>query len=82
MPNDIRLGPLSKELLVGAKYIGQGHDQYPAHQGWADELERLADFAASQSQFKRLQNPMLKGRAHEAYETLAEVRTSFFPCLQ
>jgi hypothetical protein len=65
-------------LLAGAKSTGHGHDEYPAHQEWADELERLLEFAVSQGQFKRFQDPISKGRAHQRDEALAELRTAFF----
>jgi hypothetical protein len=72
----IILGPLSETLLAGAR--SAGHDEYPAHQEWADELEKLLAFAVSQNQFDRFANPISKGRAHQRDEALAELRAAFF----
>ena len=73
----IKLGPLSEKLLAGARSTGHGHDEYPAFQEWADELEKLLEFAVSQNQFEHFSNPISKGRAHQRDEALVEVRSAF-----
>jgi hypothetical protein len=73
----IKLGPLSEKLLAGARSTGYGHDEYPAFQEWADELEKLLEFAVSQNQLERFASPISKGRAHQRDEALAELRSAF-----
>jgi hypothetical protein len=76
MPDNVKLGPLSRELLLGARSAGQ--DQYPANQRAANELERLLSFAVAQDQLQRFRSPISKGQKHQRDEALQELRTAFF----
>jgi hypothetical protein len=73
-PSNIRLGPLSRSIATGARWLKE--DEYPAWQKYADELERLAAFANREGQFSNYL-PRLQGRKSERDSALAELRVAF-----
>jgi hypothetical protein len=68
----VELGPLSSDLYDGAPWAGDG---FPARQIFADELERLLDFAHF-SGVLDLYRKELRGRAHQRDSALEELRVA------
>jgi hypothetical protein len=52
-------------------------DQFPSHQTWADEVERVLNFAQAKGQFEKYL-PKLRGNARQRNSALAELRVAFF----
>lgn len=72
-PENIKLGTFTRVILDGA--VWREKDQFPAHQAWADEFERVLVFLNAQGQFGRFQNRLQSGERDGA---LAEARAGFY----
>jgi hypothetical protein len=72
-PDHVNLGPMTRTILDGA--VLRNKDEFPAHQAWADEVERVLAFLATQGQFERL---LRRLRAKERNAALAEARAGFY----
>lgn len=74
-PRDVQLGPMTRSMLEGATW--QQSSEFPAHQNWADDIERVLCFLVAQGVFERFL-PRLRARETERDGALAEARTGFF----
>lgn len=72
-PKHVRLGAMTRTILDGAAL--RDKDEFPAHQAWADEVERVLAFLESQGQFVRF---LPRLRAKERNAALAEARAGFY----
>ena len=75
-PAHIELGPLTRLVIEGARATHD--DEYPAHQAWADELERLLAFLVARDQFDAFFTRLHGLAGSHRMATLAEVRVAFF----
>ncbi len=75
VPDDVRIGSLTSLVMDGAAW--RDTNAYPSAQEWADESERLFNFAVSQDQFGRFL-PNLRGRWTQFESAQAELRVAFF----
>ncbi len=74
-PPNVRLGPLTRTIADEARWLVE--DEFPAHQPWADDVERVLAHLESSGQFHRFL-PRLRASAKQRNEALAEARVSFF----
>ena len=75
IPNGVRIGSLTSLVMDGAAW--RDTNAYPSAQEWADEAERLFNFAVSHDQFARYL-PNLRGRWNQFASAQAELRVAFF----
>jgi hypothetical protein len=75
VPDGVRIGSLTSLVMNGAAW--RNTNAYPSAQEWADEAEKLFNFAVSQNQFGRFL-PNLRGRWSQFESTQAELRVAFF----
>lgn len=75
VPDGVRVGSLTSHVMDGAAW--RDTNAYPSSQEWADEAERLFNFAVSQDQFGRFL-PNLRGRWTQFESAQAELRVTFF----
>jgi hypothetical protein len=75
VPAGVRLGSLTALVMDDA--IWRDSNAYPSSQEWADESEKLFNFAVSHDQFARFL-PRLRGRWSEFESAQAELRVAFF----
>lgn len=75
-PSDVRIGPLTRTLLSGAKW--QRQDAFPAWQTWADDVEMVLEFLAGQNRLSTFLRMVQKARSAQHRDAmLAEARGSF-----
>jgi len=74
-PKHVKLGSRTRAIVEGA--IPNESDEFPAHQAWADDVERVLAFLEMQGQFQRYL-PRLRARAKERDAALAEARAGFY----
>jgi hypothetical protein len=72
-PDTVKLGTRARAILDGAVWCEK--HSFPAHQAWADEIERILAFLESQSQFGRFQSRLC---AWERDGALAEARAGLY----
>ncbi|MBI4493210.1 MAG: hypothetical protein HY690_10510 [Chloroflexi bacterium] len=72
-PEKVALGRLTQVILDQA--VWRAKDEFPAHQPWADELERILAFLEAQGQFERFRSRLY---ARERDGALAEARAAFY----
>lgn len=72
-PINVKLGTLTRAILDGA--VWREKHPFPAHQAWADEIERVLAFLEMQGQFGRFQSRL---RAWERDGAMAEARAGFY----
>jgi hypothetical protein len=72
-PENVKLGTLTRAIVDGA--VWREKHPFPAHQAWADEIERILSFLQSQDQFGRFQSRLC---AWERDGALAEARAGFY----
>jgi hypothetical protein len=75
VPAGVRVGSLTALVMDGAAW--RDTNAYPSSQEWADESEKLFNFAVSHDQFARFL-PRLRGRWNEFASAQAELRVAFF----
>jgi hypothetical protein len=75
-PDDIQLGPLTRTISDGAKWLGE--DKFPAWQEWADEVEQILQHTYVTGRFARLLPRLRDVDAKQRDSNLAEARASFF----
>jgi hypothetical protein len=75
VPDHVRIGSFT--ALVMERALWRDTNFFPSNQDWADEAERLFNFADSQGQFPRFL-PNLRGRWTQFNSALAELRVAFF----
>ena len=72
-PENVKLGTLTRTIVDRA--VWREKHPFPAHQAWADEIERVLAFLESQNQFDRFQSRLC---AWERDGALAEARAGFY----
>jgi hypothetical protein len=72
-PQSLNLGPLTRHLVRASNW----DDIYPAWQGWANECERLLEFADAHGQLQRFW-PRLTSKKQQRDEALNEIRVARF----
>lgn len=75
VPAGVHVGSLTALVMDGAAW--RDTNAYPSSQEWADESEKLFNFAVSHDQFARFL-PRLRGRWSEFESAQAELRVAFF----
>lgn len=75
IPDGVRVGSLTSLVMDGAAW--RDTNAYPSAQKWADEAERLLNFAVCHDQFARFL-PNLRGRWSQFESAQAELRVAFF----
>ncbi|HZW92888.1 MAG TPA: hypothetical protein VFF64_08045 [Candidatus Eremiobacteraceae bacterium] len=72
-PATVRLGPLTQQLLSGARW--RGADGFPAWQNWADDVEEVLTFLQQQGRFTHFLTVMQKAQTPQHRDAcLAEAR--------
>src|ERR1700722_10159180 len=75
-PATVRLGPLTQQLLSGARWNGQ--DQFPAWQVWADDVEQVLNFLEAEGRLPAFMAVIQKVKTPQHRDAcLAEARGSF-----
>lgn len=74
-PSHVRLGPLTMTMMERSRW--QGKDAFPSSQLFADEVEKVLNFALSNGQFGPYLG-LLAGTASQRDAALAELRVAFF----
>lgn len=69
------LGPLTSTVIDRACWAGE--DEFPSSQLWADEIEKVLNFAEVQGQFKRYLSD-LTASTSQRDSAIAELRVAFF----
>jgi len=69
------LGPLTSTVIDRACWAGE--DEFPSSQLWADEIEKVLNFAEIQGQFERYLSDLTASRSQRD-SAIAELRVSFF----
>jgi hypothetical protein len=72
-PKNVTLGTFTRAIVDGA--VWREKHPFPAHQEWADEIERVFEFLEEQRQFSRFQSRL---RAWERDGAMAEARAGFY----
>lgn len=73
----IRHGPLTKQLLSGADWLGK--DGFPGPQVWADDLDQVLTFLNQESRLGKFLSVIQKARDPQHRDAqLAEARTGFY----
>ena len=72
-PKHVALGPLTRTVLD--KAVWRDESEFPAHQAWADDTERVLSFLETRGMLEKLL-PRLWAREREG--TFAEARTAYF----
>src|SRR5258708_2943895 len=76
-PPDVRLGPLTRRLLFGARW--RGADAFPAWQIWADDVERVLAFLDREGRFEVFLSVIQNVRTPQHRDAcLAEARGAFY----
>ena len=76
-PPHVRLGPLTRQLLSGARW--QGMDAFPAWQIWADDVERVLAFLEREGRFQPFLAVVQTVRTPQHRDArLAEARGAFY----
>jgi hypothetical protein len=75
VPAGVQLGTLTSTIRDGAGWTTT--DQFPSHQTWADEVERVLSFAHAKGQFEHYL-PRLRSNARQRSAALTELRVAFF----
>lgn len=76
-PPDVRLGPLTRRLLSGARW--QGMDAFPAWQVWADDVEHVLAFLEREGRFGAFLAVIQSVRTPQHRDAcLAEARGAFY----
>jgi hypothetical protein len=75
IPYGVRVGSLTSLVMDGAAW--RDTNAYPSAQEWADEAEKLFNFAICHDQFARFL-PNLRGRWSQFESAQAELRVAFF----
>jgi hypothetical protein len=73
LSTEIKLGPLTERLKVGASW----RDQYPAWQVYADECERLLEFVQARRELDRFWGRLI-AKKQQRDEALNEIRLAYF----
>ena len=71
----LKLGPLTSRLLSEAKWKGQ--DKYPALQSYADECERLLEFAIRKGRWDRFWSRLVANHTRQRDSALNELRVAY-----
>lgn len=74
-PSHVRLGPLTLTVLERSRW--QGTDAFPSSQLFADEVERVLNFALANDEFGKYLG-LLAGTASQRDAALAELRVAFY----
>jgi hypothetical protein len=75
-PAAVRLGPLTQQLLGGAKW--QGADGFPAWQIWADDVEEVLAFLSKENRLQAFVSDVQKVQTPRHRDALlAEARAAF-----
>jgi hypothetical protein len=72
-PDNVKLGPRISTIVDGA--VWREKHSFPAHQAWADEIEKVLAFLESQDQFTRFKSRLC---AWERDGAMAEARAGFY----
>jgi hypothetical protein len=75
-PTDILLGPLTKTISNGAKWLPE--DDFPSCQEWADEVERVLEYLLAHGHFERFLPRLRDEESKHRDSKLTEARISFF----
>jgi hypothetical protein len=75
-PSTVQLGPLTRQLLSGANWLGA--DGFPGHQVWADDVEQVLTFLKRESRLPTFLSIIHKARNPQHRDALlAEARAAF-----
>ena len=69
------LGPLTSTVIDRARWAGE--DEFPSSQLWADEIEKVLNFAEVQGQFDRYLSDLTTSTSQRD-SAIAELRVAFF----
>ena len=72
-PDDVKLGPRTRIIVDGA--VWREKHPFPAHQAWANEIEKVLAFLEAQDQFTRFKSRLC---AWERDGAMAEARAGFY----
>ncbi|MBW1795635.1 MAG: hypothetical protein JRJ38_14600 [Deltaproteobacteria bacterium] len=72
---EITLGPLTSTVIDRARWAGE--DDFPSSQLWADEIEKVLNFAKIQGQFEHYLSA-LSASTSQRDSAIAELRVAFF----
>jgi hypothetical protein len=75
-PKEIKLGRLTGSIVAGAHWLDQ--DNFPAHQQWADDVERVLAFLEAERKLGDFFPRLNRQNAEHRGAALAEARAAYF----